>query len=122
MTAKAVGNCSAPLIFACSGGSDVGHLADLGARAAMLRGAGKLSCLAGVGGRVEPILATARAAGKILAIDGCPQNCAQKTLEQAGFTGFLHLLLNELGFTKGRSEPTQERVRLVAEQAVEKLK
>jgi uncharacterized metal-binding protein len=122
MTAKAIGGGGAKLIYACSGGSDVGHLADLGGRAAATRDAGKLHCLAGIGGQVEPILATARMAPKILAIDGCPHHCAQKTLEQAGFTGFLHLSLNEHGFTKGRSEPTPERVRLVAEQAVEKLK
>jgi uncharacterized metal-binding protein len=121
MTAKAVGD-GAKLIYACSGGSDVGHLADLGARAAMKQGAGKMHCLAGIGGRVESMLATARAAGTILAIDGCPQNCARKTLELAGFSGFLHLQLHELGLAKGRSEPTPERVRLVAERAVEKLK
>lgn len=86
------------------------------------RGAGRMYCLAGIGGRVEPILATARAATKILAIDGCPQNCARKTLEQGGFTGFEHLLLTDLGFVKSRSEPTAERVALVAERAIAKLK
>ena len=121
MTAKAAGD-GAKLIYACSGGSDVGHLADLGARAAMTQGAGKVHCLAGIGGQVEPILATARSAARILAIDGCPHHCAKKTLDQAGFTGFLHLSLNDLGFTKNQSEPTPERVRLVAEQAVEKMK
>jgi uncharacterized metal-binding protein len=122
MTTKHDGSGETKLIFACSGGSDVGHLSDLGARAVARQELGKMHCLAGVGGRVDPILATARAAAKILAIDGCPHNCAKKTLEQAGFTGFLHLSLNDLGFTKGRSEPTPERIRLVAEQAVEKLK
>lgn len=109
------------LIFACSGGSDVGQLADLGAREAARRGAGKMYCLAGLGGQVESILATARTAAKILAIDGCPQNCARKTLERAGFAGFLHLPLHELGFAKGRSEATPERVQLVARHAAELL-
>lgn len=117
MTAKQSGKHGAKLIFACSGGSDVGQLADLGARATAERGAGKMYCLAGIGGRVEPILATAHAAAKILAIDCCPQNCSRKTLEQAGFAGFLHLPLSELGFTKGRSEATSERVQRVARRA-----
>ncbi|HLZ53018.1 MAG TPA: putative zinc-binding protein [Verrucomicrobiae bacterium] len=114
-------SCESKLVFACSGGSDVGQLADLGARAAARPGGGKMYCLAGIGGRVEPILATARAAAKILAIDGCPQACARKTLEQAGFTGFRHLPLHQLGFAKGRSEVTPERVQLVARRAMELL-
>ena len=109
------------LIFACSGGSDVGQLADLGARAVTRQGLGKMYCLAGIGGRVEPILATTRAAGKILAIDGCPQHCAKKTLVQAGFTSILHLSLGELGLAKAGSEATPERVQLVARRAAELL-
>jgi uncharacterized metal-binding protein len=109
------------LIFACSGGADVGCLADLGAREAARLGTGRMYCLAGIGGRVEPILKTTRSAAKILAIDGCEQNCAQKALELAGFRDFEHLQLRDLKFSKGQSEPTSERVQLVARAAVEKL-
>jgi uncharacterized metal-binding protein len=122
MTSKSDTGGGAKLFYACSGGSDVGHLADLGAREAARRGAGKMHCLAGIGGRVESMLATARGAAKILAIDGCPQNCARKTLEQAGITGFAHLQLHDLGLVKGKGEPTPERVWLVAEKAVENLR
>lgn len=121
MTVKPDGGGETGLIFACSGGSDVGQLADLGARAAAGRGLGKMHCLAGIGGRVEPILATARAAVKILAIDGCPRQCAKQLLEQAGFSGFRHLQLNDLGLTKGRSQPTPEHVQRVARRAAELL-
>ena len=121
MTAK-LDSGGTKLIFACSGGSDVGCLADLGAREAAKRGAGRMYCLAGIGGRVEPMLETTRAAVKILAIDGCPQNCAEKVLVLAGFQDFQHLQLSDLTFVKGTSEPTPERVRRVADAAVEKLK
>jgi uncharacterized metal-binding protein len=110
------------LIFACSGGADVGLLSDLGARAVAKTGAAKMYCLAGIGGRVEPILETARGAARVLAIDGCTQNCAKKTLEFAGFTGFEHLQLADLGLEKGQCEPTPTRVRLVVEMATEKLR
>jgi uncharacterized metal-binding protein len=110
------------LIFACSGGSDVGGLSDQAARQMTRSGAGKMYCLAGIGGRVEPIMATTRAAASVLVIDGCPQNCARKTLEQAGFSGFIHLELSqEFGFVKGQTEPTMERISQVAARGAELL-
>lgn len=110
------------LIFACSGASDVGHLTDLAARALAKDGAGKMYCLAGVGGKVESMLAMTRSAKKIVALDGCGQECARKTLELGGFSGFEHLKLADLGLTKGQSPATPERVQLVAGKAAELLK
>ena len=49
---------------------------------------------------------TTEAAAKVVAIDGCPLNCARKTLEQAGFTEFTHVQLADLGFAKGESPVT----------------
>jgi len=77
-------------------------------------GAGKMYCLAGIGGRVGVIMETTRAAAKVLVIDGCPQECARKTMEQAGFTGFQHLTLASLGLNKGASPMTDQHLRLVA--------
>ena len=98
------------LIFACSGAADVGRISDLAARKLTAEGAGKMFCLAGVGGRVSGILATTQAAAAILAIDGCPLDCARNTLEQAGFGEFEHLRLSDLGMEKGTSPATDERV------------
>jgi len=98
------------LIFACSGAADVGQIADLAARKLAAEGAGKMFCLAGIGGRVSGILATTQAAAAILAIDGCPLDCARQTLQQAGFTRFEHLRLSDLGIEKGRSPATDLRV------------
>jgi uncharacterized metal-binding protein len=109
------------LIFACSGAADVGQIADLAARRLMQQGVGRMFCLAGVGGRVPAILETTRGAKAILAIDGCPQNCACKTLEQAGFAGFHHLQLQDLGLTKGNHPPTAERVEIVCQRAADLL-
>ena len=98
------------LIFACSGAADVGQIADLTARRLAGEGVGKMFCLAGVGGRVSGIMATTGAAGAILAIDGCPLDCARKTLEEAGFTEFQHVRLSDLDMEKGKSPATDERV------------
>jgi uncharacterized metal-binding protein len=109
-------SCSAApkYVFPCSGASDVGGLADQAARQMTKDGTGKMYCLAGIGGRVEVILANVRGAAKVLAIDGCAQECARKTLEQAGFSGFQHLKLWEMGYKKGETPLTPERVRMVA--------
>jgi uncharacterized metal-binding protein len=101
---------AAQVIFACSGSADVGKIADLAARKLTEEGVGKMSCLAGVGGRVTGIMETTRAAQTILAIDGCPLHCARNTLEQAGFKKFEHLCLSDLGMEKGKSPPSEERI------------
>ena len=102
---------SAPkLIFACSGAGDVGEVADHAARKLRDEGAGKMFCLAGIGGRVSGIMKTTEAAERILAIDGCPLSCAKNCLEQAGFTEFEHLQLADLGMTKGSTEVSDANV------------
>lgn len=115
--------CSAApkLIFACSGAADVGAIADQAARKLTRDGAGKMFCLAGVGGRVPGIMATTKAANKILAIDGCPLNCVKACLEQAGFTGFEHLQLADLGMEKGKTPPSDKCIAQAAAAGAAKL-
>ena len=102
---KAQCSCgSAPkFIFPCSGASDVGGLSDQAARQMTKDGTGKMYCLAGIGGRVDAIMANTRGAAKMLVIDGCTQECARKTMELAGFKEFQHLKLAAMGFKKGRN-------------------
>ncbi|MDD4870797.1 MAG: putative zinc-binding protein [Kiritimatiellae bacterium] len=109
------------LIFACSGAADVGAIADQAARKLAKDGAGKMFCLAGIGGRVSGIMETTRSAAKILAIDGCPLNCVKKTLEEAGFKKFEHLQLADLGMEKGKTPPVPEAIVKVTAAGVPKL-
>ncbi len=110
------------IIFPCSGAADVGAIADLAARKLNKEGAGKMYCLASVGGRVAGILKTTEAASLILAIDGCPLECAKHTLEQAGFKNYSHIQVTALGLEKGKSPATDENVNRVAGKARELLK
>ena len=103
------------LIFSCSGGSDVGGLSDRSARKLTQDGVGKMYCLAGIGGGVQSILETTREADRLIAIDGCPMDCAKKTLEHAGFELSFHLRLSELGLKKGSSPSTDENMNLVCQ-------
>lgn len=122
MTGTCKCDCSAPprLIFSCSGAADVGAVADQTARRLSREGVGSMFCLAGIGGRVSGIMKTAEAAQVILAIDGCPLNCAKKCLEEAGIAGFAHLQLADLGMTKGKTPVTEEAV-LAAFKEAEKM-
>jgi uncharacterized metal-binding protein len=98
------------LIFSCSGAADVGEISDRAARKLSAEGAGKMFCLAGVGGRVSGIMETTRVAAAILAIDGCPLDCARRSLELAGFIKFEHMRLSDLGMDKGKSPATEDRI------------
>ncbi|MGH2271116.1 putative zinc-binding protein [Anaerohalosphaeraceae bacterium U12dextr] len=98
------------LIFACSGAADVGAIADQAARKLTRDGAGKMFCLAGIGGRIDGIMKTTQAASSILAIDGCPLNCVKASLEKAGFANFKHLQLADLGLEKGKSPVTEDNI------------
>jgi uncharacterized metal-binding protein len=111
-----------PIIYSCSGCSDAGELADRVARELNKRGVGEMSCLAGVGGRVKPLLSKAQRAQEIVVIDGCPLNCARHTLLNAGVTNFQHVALQTLGQRKGSCPVTTERVESVTTMVVNVLK
>jgi uncharacterized metal-binding protein len=104
---------SLPCVLACSGCSHAGELADHTARRLQELGTAKMSCLAGVGGRVKSILATVQHAPELLMIDGCPLECGAHSLRLTGIPEFKHLKLHELGVRKHDSD--------VCEMTVERL-
>ena len=110
------------VIYACSGCSDAGELADHAARALSQQGLGEMSCLAGIGGRVKPLLIRAQKAEQIVAIDGCPLNCARHTLAQAGFQTVHHVELHRVGLRKGSCPPTPERLALAVQAATDVIR
>lgn len=71
-----------PLVYSCSGCSSAAQLAnDLAVRLDR-EGEAEMSCIAGVGGEVTPLVRTASAGRPILTIDGCPLECARQCLQQ----------------------------------------
>jgi uncharacterized metal-binding protein len=117
---KPAPNKPGTVVYACSGCSDAGELADRIARRLAREGAAEMSCLAGIGGRVKPLMNRA-AAARILAIDGCPLNCTRHTLELAGFKNFEHLELHKLGMRKNSCPVTDERIAAGVEAAKKML-
>jgi uncharacterized metal-binding protein len=71
------------MILACSGGSNVGQLANQAAVELTQEGFGKIYCLAGVGGLVSGFVQSAKDTPEMIAIDGCSIGCAKAILEHA---------------------------------------
>jgi len=72
------------MIFACSGVSNVGQMANKAAVDLSHEAPGvRFACLAGIGGHVSGIVESARAADRIVVVDGCHVKCGKKTLDHA---------------------------------------
>ncbi|WP_181691610.1 putative zinc-binding protein [Natronomonas sp. LN261] len=90
-----------PLVYSCSGCSSAAQMAnDLAVKLDRERVA-EMSCIAGVGGDVGPLVNTATSGRPTLVIDGCPLECARKSLEQHDVTPECHVNLAERGVPKG---------------------
>ena len=89
-----------PLIYACSGCSDVAQLANNAAVRLDHAGEYEMSCISGVGGKVPALVKTARSGRPVTVIDGCPLHCARHCLENVGVTPDDHIRLYDYGFKK----------------------
>lgn len=89
-----------PLIYSCSGCSDVAQLANNVAVALDHAGEYEMSCVSGVGGKVPALVKTAQSGRHITVIDGCPLHCARHCLENVGVNPDEHVRLYDYGFRK----------------------
>jgi len=89
-----------PLVYSCSGCSSAAQMAnDLAVRLDR-EGVAEMSCIAGVGGDVAPLVNTATSGRPMLVVDGCPLECARESLENHGVTPDRHVNLAEEGVPK----------------------
>lgn len=124
--AESCGTCGGQakkvLLYACSGGANVGEIADRAARELMYAGKGMVSCLAGMGGDIDGLVKAAREADMNLVIDGCPMDCAKKTFARHGVANMTHLRVTDLGIEKAKGSPCQQQhVEQVVRKATELL-
>ena len=89
------------LIFACSGGSNVGQISNEAAKKLDEEGVGQFFCLAGVGGDISGIVASSQAADRIIAIDGCSVGCAKAILDKAELPISCYVVVTDQGIEKG---------------------
>ena len=97
-----------PLVYSCSGCSNVGQLANTLALRLDRADVAEMSCIAGVGGNVPALVRKAQSGRRILALDGCQLHCVKSCLAQHGVTADLHLTLNEFGLRKRYGEDCTE--------------
>ena len=107
-----------PLVYSCSGCSQVAQLANRVAVYLDRNQLAEMSCIAGIGGRVKPLLRLARSGRPILVIDGCPLKCAQCSLNAIDVAEDHYILLSELGLKKHCEEEYGDELY----QLVEKIK
>ena len=77
------------VIFSCYGGlSNTGITSALASLEAV-KGLGlekvSIGCLGALPLGVKPVIGKTKAAKKVITVDGCPFECARKTVEQSGF-------------------------------------
>lgn len=71
-----------PLVYSCSGCSSAAQLANYLAVKLDRTNLAEMSCIAGVGGDVSPLVRTAKSGRSIISIDGCPLRCVQACLNR----------------------------------------
>lgn len=106
------------LIFACSGGSNVGQIVNEAAKKLTEEGLGRFFCLAGIGGDISGIIETTKGADEIMVLDGCSVACAKAMLDKLGAPIACYVDATDLGISK---EPhfniTEEEIEKVCEAA-----
>lgn len=97
-----------PLVYSCSGCSDVAQIANEVALRLFREDSAEMSCIAGVGGNVPALVNAATSGRKIIALDGCPMHCVKGCLAQQNIEPELHLTFSDFGFRKRKGAEFDE--------------
>lgn len=89
-----------PLVYSCWGSSNVAQLANAVAVRLDRTGRAEMSCIAGVGGGVRPLVRKAQSGRRILVVDGCPLRCREAALAVQGVVADHAVRLHERGLRK----------------------
>jgi uncharacterized metal-binding protein len=88
------------IIYSCSGASNVGQLANEVAVEMSRAGHGSMGCLVGLSAHVPIMVQNAKAANRLLVIDGCGVRCGKKALEHVGLSNYDSVVLTDLEVKK----------------------
>lgn len=91
-----------PLVYSCSGCSSAAQTANWIAVQMDREGVAEMSCIAGVGGGVRPLVEKAKSAEVVIGIDGCPLHCVEHCLKKEGLKSTFHYDLSKYGIKKCR--------------------
>ena len=106
-------------VVACSGASNVGQIANQAALDLAKAKVAGFFCLAGVGAHIKGMVKSGKEADLMVAIDGCPVQCATKTLQHADIEPALQIIVTDLGIEKSHDIAFDEKA---CSKVVEKVK
>ncbi|HPR05314.1 MAG TPA: putative zinc-binding protein [Denitromonas sp.] len=89
-----------PIVYSCSECSSAAQLANHFALRLDREGRADMSCIAGIGGHVAPLVRLARSGRPLVALDGCVLACVRETLSQHDLVPTVHIRLDEFGVKK----------------------
>ncbi|MBU8788114.1 MULTISPECIES: putative zinc-binding protein [Bacillus] len=89
-----------PLVYSCSGCSSAAQTANTIAIKMDRENVAEMSCIAGVGGDVKPLVKTATSGRDIIAIDGCPLCCCKSCLAKHDVQPKHHFVLSDFDVPK----------------------
>ena len=89
------------LVFACSGGSNVGQLSNEAAKKLDIEGVGSFFCMAGVGAGLPGMVGKAKDADATIVIDCCDVACTKVAFEREGVPISKYVVITDLGIEKG---------------------
>lgn len=89
------------LVFACSGGSNVGQLSNEAAKQLDQEGVGSFFCMAGIGGGIAGIVGKSKEADATIVIDGCDVGCVKAACAREGVPISKYVVITDLGIEKG---------------------
>lgn len=108
-----------PLVYSCSGCSSAAQLANSLAVRLDREKLAEMSCIAGVGGNVQPLVRMAQSGRKVIVLDGCALHCAKHCLDQHEIPVSVHLELHKAGVKKRfHKEATPEEYQQVWEKVI----
>lgn len=104
------------IIYACGGCADVGEISDQVCRQLRREGVAQasMSCITGIAAHMQPFIDTAKKAGQVVVIDGCPVVCAKKVLEHVEIEPVSYVL-TQMGLEKGKTEVTPQVISEMSE-------
>jgi len=109
------------LLLACSGGSNVGQIANDAAKALDGYGQGSMYCAIGVGAQLPGFIKGVREK-PCVAIDGCGTGCVLKTLENVSVKPAVHVVVTDLGIKKhGEFDHTNDDIAKVVGAVVDAM-
>ncbi len=89
-----------PLVYSCSGCSNVAQLANQIAIELDRDNIAEMSCIAGVGGKVKSLVKKAKTGRKIISLDGCSLHCVKNCLSLNCIESTFHYTLTNYDIKK----------------------